>query len=102
MGENSKDNQASKSDIKARIKRGSDKVDEKIGFESKEEEIVSKNDLTKELLKNIVSTLDPKEATKLLEKTSMMSKEEKMSISKLKSLMNVDSEESDEEDMPIT
>merc|ERR1711915_729261 len=54
------------------------------GVESKEEEIVSKNDLTKEL-----------------EKTSMMSKEEKMSISKLKSLMNVDSEESDEEDMPI-
>merc|ERR1711976_326109 len=77
--ESSKDNQASKSDNKAKINKQTNKVDEQISVESKDEELVSKNDLTKELLKNIVSTLDPKEATKLLEKTSMMSKEEKMS-----------------------
>eukprot|EP00090_Calanus_glacialis_P018800 TRINITY_DN29123_c0_g1_i1.p1 TRINITY_DN29123_c0_g1~~TRINITY_DN29123_c0_g1_i1.p1 ORF type:complete len:3087 (-),score=783.11 TRINITY_DN29123_c0_g1_i1:152-8311(-) len=61
----------------------------------------SKNDLTKELLKNIVSTLDPKEAKKMLEKASAMSKEEKMSISKLKTLITADSDESEDEDMPI-
>ena len=66
-----------------------------------QQEIFSKNDLTKELLKNIVSTLDPKEAKKMLEKASAMKKEEKMSINELKSLISAETEVSDDEDIPL-
>ena len=70
-----------------------------------EEGSFTKNELTKELLKSIVSSLDPKEATKLLEKAANMKKDDKISIETLKEL--IDSKEEKEtkdldEDQPLS
>ena len=70
-----------------------------------EEGSFTKNELTKELLKSIVSSLDPKESTKLLEKAANMKKDDKISIETLKEL--IDSKEEKEtndldEDQPLS
>jgi len=55
-----------------------------------------KDDLTKELLKNIVSSLEPDEAKKLLEKASLLDKVEKVSLKELKLLLVASDQESSE------
>ena len=61
-----------------------------------DEGVFTKNELTKELLKSIVSSLEPLEAAKLLEKASTLKKDDKITVSALKSLL--DSKEEAEED----
>ena len=68
----------------------------------KDEETFSKNELTRELLKNLVSNLNAKDVTKLLEKASSMKKDEKISLTSLtKSLIEVKSDDSDD-DLPLS
>ena len=55
----------------------------------------------KELLKNIVSTLDPKKAKRLLEKASKMNQGvDKISLKDLQGLLSQDSSGSEEETLP--
>ena len=62
---------------------------------------MSKSELTKELLKNIVSTLDPKKAKRLLEKASKMNQGvDKISLKDLQGLLSQDSSDSEEETSP--
>ena len=49
--------------------------------------IIDKEELTKELLKNIVATLDPKEAAKLLLKAQQLDKIEKLTLEELKEFL---------------
>ena len=68
----------------------------------KDEETFSKNELTRELLKNLVSNLNAKDVTKLLEKASSMKKDEKISLTSLtKSLIDAKSDDSDD-DLPLS
>ena len=62
---------------------------------------VSKSDLTKELLKSIVSTLDPAGAKKLLEKASRMDQVDKISLTDLRGLLAQDSTDSEDESPPM-
>merc|ERR1711874_167834 len=55
-----------------------------------------KDDLTKELLKNIVSSLEPEEAKKLLQKASLLDKVEKVSLKELKHLLTMSDQDSSE------
>ena len=54
---------------------------------AKEEGIIGREELTKELLKTIVSTLEPSEAAKLLVKASQLEKLEKLSLDQLKDFL---------------
>ena len=69
-----------------------------------EDGAITKNELTKELLKTIVSSLDPKDATKLLEKAATLKKDDKISIETLKEFINKKEgvEEPDSEDEPLS
>ena len=78
-----------------------DKSDEERTKPKTEDEgVFTKNELTKELLKSIVSSLDPLEAAKLLEKASSFKKDDKITVSALKSLLDSKepAEEEDSED----
>ena len=80
-----------------------DMKEEKIDKDD-EDGAITKNELTKELLKTIVSSLDPKDATKLLEKAATLKKDDKISIETLKEFINKKEgeEEPDSEDEPLS
>ena len=63
--------------------------------------MLSKSDLTKELLKSIVSTLDPAGAKKLLEKASRMDQVDKISLTDLRGLLAQDSTDSEDDSPPM-
>ena len=76
---------------------------QKAGHSKSDEESLSKSELTKELLKNIVSTLDPKKAKRLLEKASKMNQGvDKISLKDLQGLLSQDSSDSEEEEASLT
>ena len=58
--------------------------------------IIDKEELTKELLKNIVATLEPREAAKLLMKAQNLEKMEKLSLEELKEFLFTQPEEEKE------
>ena len=59
---------------------------------------ITKNELTKELLKSIVSSLDPKEASKLLQKAASMKKDDKITIETLTELIETKDSPADQEE----
>ena len=69
-----------------------------------EEGTITKNELTKEVFKSIVSSLDPKDATMLLEKAATFTKDDKISIKTLKEFINTKDreEDPDSEDEPLS
>ena len=105
IAEDLEDRMASRSSLSESETERSDRVEtvEKSDEEgtkpkTEDEGVFTKNELTKELLKSIVSSLDPLEAAKLLERASSFKKDDKITVSALKSLLDSKDPAEEEED----
>ena len=95
----SESDQENKFDRRKSEDKKEEEVSDQAKDESAEESGISKNELTKELLKSIVASLDPQEATKLLAKTASI--KDKISIETLKDLIGKTDSKDDEDETAV-